>query len=130
MEKQQHANPLHYFSYFGGPRTDFIPGSRRDRARASASGTSPGFQGRPCAAASEPLGLVAAGGDQCRTLRILGIRLGIAVFIDEVGEITLNARPAGSAYRVTAEVKVKFEPPIVKLELLDKNAMRPSAGLD
>jgi len=52
------------------------------------------------------------------------------VFIDEVGEITLNARPAGSVYRVTAEVKVQFEPPIVKLELLDKNAMQPSIGFD
>ena len=52
------------------------------------------------------------------------------VFIDEVGEITLNARPAGSVYRVTAEVRVRFEPPIVKLELLDKNAMRPSIGFD
>jgi hypothetical protein len=54
----------------------------------------------------------------------------VKVFIDEVGEITLNARPAGSVYRVTAEVKVKFEPPIVKMELLDKNAMRPSIGFD
>jgi hypothetical protein len=53
----------------------------------------------------------------------------VKVFIDEVGELTLNARPAGSVYRVTAEVKVKFEPPIVKMELLDKNAMRPSVGL-
>jgi hypothetical protein len=26
LEKQQHANPLHYLSDFGGPRTDFIPG--------------------------------------------------------------------------------------------------------
>jgi hypothetical protein len=54
----------------------------------------------------------------------------VKVFIDEVGELTLNTRPAGSVYRVTAEVKVQFEPPIVKLELLDKNAMRPSMGLD
>jgi hypothetical protein len=54
----------------------------------------------------------------------------VEVFIDEVGEITLNARPAGSVYHVTAEVKVKFEPPIVKLELLDKNAMRPSMGFE
>jgi hypothetical protein len=54
----------------------------------------------------------------------------VKVFIDEVGEVTLNARPAGSVYRVTAEVKVKFEPPIVKMELLDKNAMRPSLGLE
>ena len=48
------------------------------------------------------------------------------VFIDEVGVITLNARPAGSVYRVTAEVKVKFEPPIVKMDLLDKKAVRPN----
>jgi len=32
--------------------------------------------------------------------------------------------------QVTAEVKVKFEPPIVKMELLDRNAMRPSIGFD
>ena len=54
----------------------------------------------------------------------------VKAFIDEVGEITLNARPAGSVYRVTAEVKVKSEPAIVKMERLDNNAMRPSMGLD
>jgi hypothetical protein len=54
----------------------------------------------------------------------------VTVFIDEVGEITLHARPAGSVYRVTAEVKVQFEPPIVKMELLDQNAMQPSRGFD
>ena len=59
-----------------------------------------------------------------------GYALELKVFIDEVGEITLNARPAGSVYRVTAEVKVRFEPPIVTMELLDKNAMRPSFGFD
>jgi hypothetical protein len=59
-----------------------------------------------------------------------GYALESKVFIDEAGEITLNARPAGSVYRITAEVKVRFEPPIVKMELLDKNAMRPSIGFD
>ncbi len=52
----------------------------------------------------------------------------VTVFIGEIGEFTLKARPAGSVYRVTARVEVKHEPPVVKIELLDKDPMYPSAG--
>ena len=52
----------------------------------------------------------------------------VTVFISEIGELTLGARPAGSVYRVTADVEVKHEPPVVKIELLDKDPMYSSAG--
>lgn len=52
----------------------------------------------------------------------------VTVFIDEVGELTLNARPAGSVYRVKAAVETRHEPPVVKMEMIDKDPMRPSAG--
>ena len=52
----------------------------------------------------------------------------VAVFIGEVGELTLHARPAGSVYRVKATVRTKNEPPEVVVNLLDKDSMRPSVG--
>ena len=52
----------------------------------------------------------------------------VTVFIDEVGELTLNARPAGSVYRVQATVETRHEPPIVEMELIDKDPLLPSAG--
>lgn len=54
----------------------------------------------------------------------------VTVFIDEVGELTLNARPAGSIYRVVATVETPHEPPIVRMELVDKDAEHPSVGFD
>ncbi len=52
----------------------------------------------------------------------------VTVFIDEVGELTLNARPAGSIYRVVATVETPHEPPIVRIELIDVDPMYPSTG--
>jgi hypothetical protein len=49
------------------------------------------------------------------------------VFIDEVGKLKLNARPAGSVYRVKATIPTKHEPPVVELELLDEDPMYPTA---
>jgi len=50
------------------------------------------------------------------------------VFIDEIGEITIRARPAGSIYRVIATFEIPHEPPVIHMELIDTDAMHPSQG--
>ena len=53
----------------------------------------------------------------------------IKVFIDEIGELKLLARPSGSVYRVSVATQTKHEPPEIKFKLIDKHPMRPSAGM-
>lgn len=51
----------------------------------------------------------------------------VKVFIDEVGDLTLTARPAGSVYRVKAVVETRHEPPVVQTTLIDTDPLYPSA---
>ncbi len=52
----------------------------------------------------------------------------VNVSIDELGDFILNARPAGSVYRVRAIAQVKHEPPESEIKLLDVDGMLPSRG--
>lgn len=52
----------------------------------------------------------------------------VKVDIPELGEVELEARPAGSVYLATSKVNMQFEPPVVELKLLDPDAMHPSAA--
>jgi hypothetical protein len=52
----------------------------------------------------------------------------VTISVDGLGELTLQARPAGSVYRARATAQVKHEPPEIELKLLDKDPMLPSAN--
>jgi hypothetical protein len=52
----------------------------------------------------------------------------VTVEVPELGEIAVLARPAGSVYRVSAKLEMAFEPPRIKLELLDVDPMHPTAS--
>ncbi|WDE98207.1 hypothetical protein PQO03_20530 [Lentisphaera profundi] len=52
----------------------------------------------------------------------------VEVFIDELGEINLLARPEGSVYKISIKEQIRFEPPELHIQLLDKNGLMPSQG--
>ena len=52
----------------------------------------------------------------------------VTVDVPTLGELTLEARPAGSVYVATRTHKMKYEPPQREIRRVDENAMRPSAG--
>jgi hypothetical protein len=50
-----------------------------------------------------------------------------AITVPGLGAVTVRARPAGSVYLASAETPTPHEPPVVKLDLLDTDAMDPTA---
>lgn len=57
-----------------------------------------------------------------------GVEREVTVEIPELGKVQVQARRCGSVYRATAVEETKYEPPVPKLQLLDKDGMQPSAG--
>lgn len=58
-----------------------------------------------------------------------GVQREVSVVIPELGTVQVTARPCGSVYRAVAVEKTPYEPPVPELTLIDKDGMRPSAGL-
>jgi len=52
----------------------------------------------------------------------------VTVEVPGLGMATVLARPCGSVYRATSQVKMEHEPPEVTLVLVDTDGMLPSAG--
>ena len=50
-----------------------------------------------------------------------------AIAVPGLGQVTVRARPAGSVYLAAAKAPVAYEPPVVTLDLLDRDAMDPTA---
>lgn len=50
----------------------------------------------------------------------------VSVNVPDLGEVELEARPAGSVYLITHSLPIQYEPPVVKATLIDLDAMLPS----
>ena len=53
----------------------------------------------------------------------------VTVEVPDLGSVTVRARPEGTVYRATTGTQVAYEPPEVKLRLLDPDGLHPSAAM-